>query len=205
MKLFFDVDGVLIKGYSNNPKLYHPWHTDLERDLGLRHADMQRHLFTEKFHDVATGKRGIHEAVADFLNAVSSSLPPQELIDYWFRKDSTLNVVVWDWLAANEIPQDKLYIATNQENHRASYLWNALNFKDHFSDIFYSGAIGYSKSHPEFFHAIRQKTGFAPEECVLIDDTKSVIDQAAACGWQTVLYEGAESLSDLSAKLAKSA
>ena len=203
MHVFFDVDGVLIDGYSNNPKLHRPWHGSLEKDLNIDPVDMQRHLFTPRFFDVAVGKRDLHEAVGEFLQAVSSTVSAQELIDYWFKKDSVLNDALWHWLdEKSRLPKEKLFIATNQEKNRASYLWNDLAFKNRFSDIFYSGDLGVSKSDQAFFETVRQRTGLNPQECLLVDDTQKVIDTAKVCGWRTVLYEGPESLESLDRILA---
>jgi len=194
MKLFFDVDGVLIKGFSQNPLLHYSWNETIDADLGIDREKLQKLFFQKRFDDVIIGKADLETEMAAFLSEINSTVKAKTVIAYWLEKDAIINEYVFDWIENSFLPKHNLYVATNQEKNRANYLWHGLKFCNVFSDIFYSADIGYSKNQPEFFLNVRNRTGFKPEECLIIDDSESVINTALACNWNAVLFTGEESL-----------
>ncbi|ENM5748412.1 HAD-IA family hydrolase [Vibrio mimicus] len=49
------------------------------------------------------------------------------------------------------------------------------------------------KPEPEFFYLAEKQSGFAPDECILIDDLKVNCDAAAQRGWGTVHFRDTDS------------
>lgn len=197
MKFFFDVDGVLIKGYSPNPDLHRPWDQNLQHDLGIDPLLFKSEFINKRFASVICGQADLEEQLNAFTDEVNASVRGKDLLEYWLANDSIINDVTFEWLDQSRIAKENLFLATNQEKNRADHLWNKLNFNRYFSEIFNSGKVGFSKSHQEFFGHIKTATGFDQTQCVLIDDSPDVIKVAQAFGWHTILFEGPESLQKL--------
>jgi putative hydrolase of the HAD superfamily len=202
VKIFFDVDGVLIDGWHSKPELRRPWDATIEEDLGL-----DRDAFREKFfgaagvnraviHACVRGERDLKEALAATLPAVGYAGPVDAFVRYWFEKDSNVNREVMD--AVERLARHahvELYLATAQEHYRAAYLWDELGFREHFKDIFYSAKLGHLKNAPEFFLEINRALGIGPAERPLFfDDREDVVALARASGWDACLFNTAADL-----------
>ena len=202
MKIFFDVDGVLIDGWHAKPELRRPWDATIEQDLGI-----DKDAFREKFfgsaasnraviHACIRGERDLKEALAATLPAVGYMGSVDAFMRYWFEKDSHINrdvMAAVKRLARHE--HLELYLATAQEHYRAAYLWDELGFKEHFKDIFYSARVGHLKNALEFFLEINRTLRIGPEERPLFfDDRDDVVALARAAGWDACVFSTVEDL-----------
>jgi len=197
LKVFFDVDGVLIDGWHEKPERRHPWDTTLTEDLGID-VTLFRTLmfgdgvsFTSPLHACAKGERDLKHLLAEILPQTGYTGPVDTMLKYWFDKDAKVNPVVFgvaQQLATH--PHVSVYLATGQEHHRAAYLWNDLNFKGVFKDIFYSAQLGYLKNEIGFFSAINRHLSIGPDERPLFfDDHQEVARTARAAGWDVQLVD----------------
>jgi putative hydrolase of the HAD superfamily len=202
VKIFFDVDGVLIDGWHSKPELRRPWDATIEQDLGV-----DREAFREKFfgtespnraviHACVRGERDLKEALAATLPAVGYAGSVDAFMRYWFEKDSNVNRDVME--AVKRLARHahvELYLATGQEHHRAAYLWDELGLKEHFKDIFYSARLGHLKSAPEFYLEVNRALGIGPaEQPLFFDDREDVAALARAAGWDACVFETASDL-----------
>jgi len=191
--IFFDVDGVLINGFHADPEIRQRWDRDLEQDLGIISADLEREFFHKVFPEVVIGKQDLAPALARVLPEIGFRDDPKILIDYWLERDSHINDDVLK--AAKrlaEAPHLRLFIATGQEHIRARYLWETLGFQHYFEDIFYTARMGHHKHTPEFFQSIEDALGLPKDQkpaCLLIDDSPKVLDAAKAAGWETCQFK----------------
>jgi putative hydrolase of the HAD superfamily len=203
MKIFFDVDGVLIDGWHAKPERRKRWDATLEQDLGIDLKAFQQKFFASpsgKFpsvmHGCVGGEYDLKEALAAVLPSVGYDGPVDAFVCYWFEKDSSVNRDVLDAvkrLAQN--PQVELYVLTGQEHYRAAYLWNELGFKEHFKDILYSAKLRYLKNTPEFFNRVNAMLGIAPPERPLFfDDQEQVVKLARAAGWDACVFDTVDDL-----------
>ena len=189
-----DVDGVVVRTPRGG------WAANLEADLGISTADIQAHFFKPHWPDVVLGKADLHERLAPVLAEHAPHLTSHKLAAYWFEKDSHLDEALLTDLAALRLQGVQLHLATVQEHHRASYLWNTLGLKDRFDAIHYSAALGAKKPDPAFYAAVESKTGYAPEELFLIDDTLANIEAALAAGWGAALWDATAALNEVIAR-----
>ena len=197
MKIFFDVDGVLIDSWHEKPDRRHPWDTTLTEDLGIDVPLFRKLMFgdgvslTSPLHACAKGERDLKHLLAEVLPQAGYTGSVDTMLKYWFDKDAKVNPLVFGAvtrLAAR--PDVSLYLATGQEHHRAAYLWNELNFKAVFKDIFYSAKLGYLKNEPGFFAAINRALAIGPDERPLFfDDHQEVARMARAAGWDVQLVD----------------
>lgn len=204
MNIFFDVDGVLIDGWHVNTELRKPWNTSLEADLGVNVKDFEDAFFgipDGERHSImdtcVMGKKDLKDALQSVLPTLAYRGTVEDFVAYWFEKDSNINQEVFDIVAQlNTIPEVELFVATGQEHYRASYLWDQLEFSNHFTKIYYSANIGYLKSSPEFFEAINVELEVRElaEAPLFFDDSETVIKASMEAGWEGVIYNSIDDL-----------
>jgi putative hydrolase of the HAD superfamily len=196
--IFFDVDGVLIKGYSATAGERLRWDAHLQRDLGIDPDVMKSVFFDRLFESVILGRKDLLKALADVLPEMGFEGLPQTLVDYWLEKDSVVNEETFDVIRQiKEKPGARLFLATHQEKYRANHLWHTLGFKDHFEEIFFSGRMGVKKTDPEFFNLIEKELCLDEAECLLIDDNEAVCEAARNAGWKTILFKTVDDIRHL--------
>ncbi|MEO7380614.1 MAG: HAD-IA family hydrolase [Paracoccaceae bacterium] len=181
MKLIaWDFDGVLNRGYEGS---FAQWQQTFEADLGVSAAVFTDHMFASgQFADVLIGKRDLLDLINTWITAHAVPHDGQTILDYWLNKDARLDTDVMDWLDRSPAPG---VIATNNESHRADFIWNRLGFANQMQHIFASGRIGFRKPDAAFFAAIEQWSNLPPHEILLIDDADKNIAEARSRGWQT--------------------
>jgi putative hydrolase of the HAD superfamily len=198
VKIFFDVDGVLIDGWHAKVERRRRWDTTLRQDFGIDPHGLQQKFFqspTGKFpslmHACVSGECDLKDALAAILPAVGYDGPIDAFVAYWFEKDSNVNRDVLDVVKRlGGHAHVSLYLATGQEHYRAAYLWNDLRFKEQFKDIFYSAKVGYLKNTPEFFQRINSLLGIvAGERPLYFDDHEEVVKLACEAGWDACVFD----------------
>lgn len=191
MKLFLDVDGVLVDGYHANPERRRRWDTTLHDDLGIDPEALQKAFFEPYIERVVAGELDLKATLADVLPTLGYTGSVDAFLQYWFDKDSKLNPEMWEAVQTLARRDDlDLYLATGQEHRRATYLWETLGLGAYFDDIFYSAQIGQHKSSPRFFAAINAELGIGSHESPLFfDDSPAVVAAARAAGWDAHEFE----------------
>lgn len=189
--VFFDVDGVLIKGIHSNPAYSRRWDTDLLAETGV---DPKR--FTEEFifdvfvKKVSIGQMSVIEALERYLPSLGYRGSPMAFHHHWLLRDSTLNEPLLAVVRKLRQRSDlKLFIATNQEHLRATWLWSHLGLGELFEDIFYSARLGVRKPEAAFFAAVESRIGPQAEPPLLFDDSPHVIEGARRAGWEATQFD----------------
>lgn len=187
--LMVDVDGVVVR---------HPqglrWDHDMRADLGLDGDVLQAEFFAPHFTDIVLGRADLHERLAPVLARIAPHLSPETFTDYWFAKDAHLDHALLDDLAALRAEGLALHLATVQEHHRARHLWTRLGLKDRFDAMHYAADYGTKKPEAAFFDAVCARTGFAPRDLLLIDDSPRNVEGARAAGWNAALWDATRPL-----------
>ena len=188
--VIFDIDGVLINGMHARPELSRRWDATLLDDMGV---DPLR--FTEEFifdvfvKKVSIGQLDLITALQRYLPALGFKGSPMVFHHYWLTRDSVLTEPLLALIRILQQRDDvRLYIATNQEHLRATWLWSHLGLSNLFEDIFYSARIGIRKPEPGFFDFVDRHIGPQAEPPLFFDDTPKVIDGARRAGWEAVLF-----------------
>ena len=204
MKIFFDVDGVLVDGWHANPALRKPWNATIDVDLGVNLAEFQRLFFIEKDHPLGSmmdscvaGARDLKEALGEILPQVGYTGHVDDFVQYWFEKDSNVSTEVLEIVKSlGLVPSIEMFVATGQEHYRAAYLWKDLGFSNLFNQIFYSADIGFLKNDVRFFEAINHRLGISKsEKPVFFDDRQDVVELARRAGWDAAMFETADDIS----------
>lgn len=204
MKIFFDVDGVIIDGWHAKPERRKPWDATIEQDLGISREAFQRAFFASPRRGAESlmsacvrGEGDLKDILAELLPTLGYRGSIDAFVEYWFVKDSNINQDVLE--IVNRLGQCEaveLYLATGQEHHRAAYLWNDLGLKDLFNNIFYSARLGVPKHQAGFFAKINVELDISPSERPLFfDDSERVVTEARAAGWDAHIFDTVEDLS----------
>lgn len=196
MKIFFDVDGVLIDGWHASSTLRKPWDATIDVDLGIDRAEFQRLFFgipgqrlTAPMLECLTGRRDLKVALAGVLPQVGYQGCVDDFIRYWFERDSNLNKDVLRLVDELRRSNAQIYVATGQEHYRARYLWNEMGLSRHFLRMFYSADIGCPKKDIRFFMSINQSLGIdAQQRPLFFDDQPEIIELARTAGWDGTVF-----------------
>ena len=187
-----DVDGVVVHAPNGRR-----WDAAIEADLGISPQALQERFFAPHFHDIVHGRADLMDRLGAALAEFAPHVTAQALVDYWFEKDGRLNHALLDELAPWRAAGFPLHLATVQEHHRARHLWETLGLKNRFDAIHYAAALGCAKPDPAFWAAVQERTGYAPADLLLIDDSARNVESARAAGWAAVLWNGTERLADV--------
>lgn len=188
-----DVDGVLAVAPDGRR-----WDADIEADLGIAPADLQRHVFNARFRECVLGNARLEEQLAAALPAFAPHISPEQLMDYWFSKDARLDHRLLADLAALRSAGMPMYLATVQEHRRADFLWNDLGFSQRFDGCFHSARMGAAKPDPAYFAAVAEAAALTPATLLLIDDSDRNVEAARDAGWRAELWRhGHSRLADI--------
>ncbi len=203
MRIFFDVDGVIIDGWHSDPALRKPWDETIEQDLGVDKEAFRNTFFKSAQDGSASlmdaciiGRRDLKDALSEVLPALGYSGTVDAFIDYWFRLDSNLNREVLSIVGRlKECEGVELFLATSQEHRRAAYLWHDLRLKEWFHDIYYSARLGLAKSDASFFEAINRQLDIAKSDRpIFFDDRELVVAAAIAAGWDGQVFRSVDDI-----------
>ncbi len=178
-----DVDGVVVRGRPGDGL---PWSTSLEQDLGISSEKLHAILFAPHWEEIVTGRKELFSVLEDCMPHLTQSVTAQQLVDYWFAMDSFVDEAVLHACDKIRTSGVRVFLATNQEHHRAEYLVDRLALGRHVDDIIYSAQVGARKPDVAFFQAAMAQTGFSPENIALVDDTIANLDAARKAGWATL-------------------
>ncbi|MDC9824475.1 HAD-IA family hydrolase [Devosia sp. ZB163] len=187
--VLFDVDGVLVHSrFHADEAARRYWDEHLLADMGVEPSRFQA-LFDPSFERVLTGQKSLVAALDEFLPTVGYRGSTMDFIGYWIARDSHLNFQLLEVIKQLRSARGvRLYVATNQEHIRATYLWNELKLRHLFDDMFYAARFGAAKPNPEFFRRAEAFIGPLEQPPLLFDDSAEVIAAANAHGWEGVLF-----------------
>jgi putative hydrolase of the HAD superfamily len=136
------------------------------------------------------GKADLKEAVAPYLPSFGWKGTAEELLEYWFRAEHSLNEALMDDVSELRRRGARVVLATNQEKYRTQYMLEHMGFEGKFDKIYSSAHLGLKKPAVEFFAKVVADMGARPGEVLFWDDDKSNIDGAEEFGIHAEFYEG---------------
>lgn len=193
--LMVDVDGVVARRPDGRR-----WDCEIEADLGLSPDLLQTAFFGEHFEDIVLGRADLMTRLAAVLPQIAPHLTGEQLTAYWFAQDGHLDHGLLDDLATCRARGLELHLATVQEHHRARHLWETLGLRRRFDAMHYAAELGCKKPDAAFFAAVEARTGFTPDELLLIDDSPRNVEGARAHGWAAVLWTAERPLAEVLAE-----
>jgi len=190
--LMLDVDGVLVFG---RPSDGQHWMVGLLDDLGVSPRDLARTFFRAEWNDVVVGRKELLPTLQKSLDDIAPDVSAEALVTYWFEMSSRIIQPVLSDVHAARKQGIPVYLAANQDHSRAEYLMHEMGLNDEVDGIVYSAMAGYQKPDAGFYSFAEKKTGYRPDELLMIDDKMENIEAAKAAGWLAVHWTESESLS----------
>ena len=183
--LMVDVDGVLVNG---RPKDGRHLFTDLEADLGLPLDRLQAEFFKPHWEAIVTGRAQLMDRLVPVLARITPALPAERFVAYWFKNDSRVDEDIRAALRHYRAAGHKVFLATNQEHLRATYLMETVGLGADVDGIFYSAALGDRKPDSTFFRLAAKGAGVDAANIAFVDDSEINIEGARRAGWDSMLW-----------------
>jgi putative hydrolase of the HAD superfamily len=186
-----DVDGVLVTGRPRDGSL---WYSGLQTDLDIDPNWLRSEFFAKDWSDIVVGRADLLPRLQACLNQLDRKFPAQDLIDYWFKMDSRIDMAILADCKQLRAQGVNIYLATNQEHCRAHFLMNNMGLAAYVDGIIYSAQVGFSKPTTQFYKAAEETSGQLPSNIMLVDDALPNIIAAQQAGWKATHWTGAISL-----------
>jgi len=186
--IVFDVDGVLVNAER--------FSAQLEKEYGIP-AEKLLPFFKGPFQDCLLGKAQLKDVIEPYLTEWGWKGTVDEFLDFWFKSEHKIDKEIFDVIA--HLKENTLvFVATNQEERRTSYLSNEMGFGKIFKKVYSSAQIGYLKENPNFFNSMLKdiQKHFLPDikasEVLFFDDTEKNVKAAQEYGVNAHLYTDIE-------------
>jgi len=191
--VLFDADGVIVVP----PKLFSQVYAE---EYGLDPATLQA-FFTGEFVQAITGRADLKDLIHKHTDKWQRDRDPQELLDKWFAAEHVIDQGVLDLIVGQRAAGMPVYLATNQEQHRARYFKEVM-FPDVFDGMFISSEIGHEKRSPGYWVSVLDRLavdvpGITPDQIVFFDDSQDSVDGAARAGLNAHLYKHIDQIKDV--------
>jgi len=180
----FDADGIVIE----------PW--GFAKALSAEHGitlDDTREFFAGPFQQCLTGDANLLDSITPYINQWRWPYTPQAFIEFWMESDNLPNAQVVGRIQELRDTGALCYLASNQEQIRATYIRERMGFDSIFDRLFFSCELGCAKPDKPFFDAITANIDVEPGDVQFWDDSESHVRAAISVGWNARVYEGVES------------
>jgi putative hydrolase of the HAD superfamily len=182
--IIFDADGVLIDGEQFSKVL--------ARDYDVDHGK-EKEFFTTVFQDCLIGRADLKESIAPYLPSFGWKGTIDELLEYWFRTEHSLNEELIEYIQNLRRLGMPVVLATNQEQYRTQYMLDHMGFAEAFDKVYSSAHLGLKKPALEFYAKIVGDLEVEKEDVLFWDDDQVNIDGALQFGLQAEFYTNYES------------
>ena len=176
--LIFDCDGVLIDSESMSNQLFLQC---------LRHEGFDvDELYGEHFHGIALADC-LRKVETDFERKLPSHFVPQfsRLLDEEMKK--TLQAMPGIHEALDQLPQPKC-VASGSTHERLQLSLEVTHLLHYFPAIFSATDVAQGKPQPDLFLYAAAQLGFAPDACIVIEDSYAGLQAALAAQMPVFLY-----------------
>lgn len=187
--LALDVDGVLL-----DPDRYGQgtWQRALEHRYKVEPEELNAGFFRPHWDSIVTGKQPLLPVLEQALDGLQWPMSPRELVRFWFEADFAVRHDVIDavncWVHAGA----HAVLLTNQEEMRATFLWDRLSGILAVDAMVYSGHLGMTKEREEFFATASTLLEMLPGTTVVfVDDDAVNVHAARAHGWRGLRFSEA--------------
>ncbi len=187
--LLLDVDGVLVIP----PVMF---------GAALTPRSAAQAFFLGPFLSASIGQADLPELLPPLLTALGCVGTPKQFMAEWFAAENHPNIPLLNEVRALRAAGWPVYLATNQERHRLTYLLHDMGLNHFLDGEFASCSVGVRKPEAAYFELVQRELGLLPHQIVFWDDAPSNIEAALAAGWAAYLYKDLEGFTRKMAGLA---
>lgn len=181
--VIFDTDGVVVQRSARFSDRY-------AEDFGVA-PGVFADFFANEFQQCLIGKADLKEAIRPYLPRWGWEGSVDELLEYWFSNEGTVNEDVLAYVKELRESGIPCYVTTSNERYRSDYLFNTLGLADHFDGAYASYAVGHLKSEQAFWEGVHRAIGVPSKERVIVwDDDQENVEVARAFGFLSYLFTG---------------
>ena len=192
--LMLDVDGVLVFGRRSDGR---HWMVGLSDDLGVSPRDLAREFFRAEWQAVVVGKKDLLPPLREALKRIAPGVAAEALMSYWYEMSSRVVEPVLSDLRDARSRGIPVYLATNQSHSRAHHLLDTVGLRNEVDGVVYSAMAGHQKPDAGFFEFAEERSGYRPEQLLMVDDKSENVEAAIAAGWSAVQWREGDSLADI--------
>ncbi len=193
--IFFDCDGIVVNRKERFLQRF-------SRDFNVPEQKLWP-FFQKEFILCKTGKSDLKEELKKYLPAWGWKKSVEDLMDYWFKGESTLDQTALDYIQSLRAQGVRCYLSTNNEKYRSLYLLHKLKLGEMFDEFFTSAHVGHLKVEPEFWGKIYKFEMGNKREILVVDDSKEIIETARKFGFYGHYYTSLEDLTSAIDELMK--
>lgn len=185
--LILDADGVVVRP----PQPYSQLRAG---ELGVDPATFLP-FFQGPFQSALVGRADLCDLIAQYHELWQWERPFEELIAAWCESENHPDPQIIKLIAETRAAGVPVYLATNQERHRTTYLRDVM-FKDVFDGILASCDLHHLKYEPAFWMETLHRLRFAQpnlesHDIAFFDDDRGCVTAARAAGLRAHLYQDA--------------
>lgn len=183
--LLLDVDGVL----ALPPRLFSEIYCER---YDIDNKNQEKFYSTDEFKQSLLGKLDLKDAIKARNDLWHWEGDFQKLVEMWLEAENYPNKDLVDLVDNYRLHGLLVYLATQQEKHRASYIQQVM-FRNHIDGMFCSCDIHKNKHDIKFWQEvlrllIQKYPGTEAKEIAYFDDRRSIVDVAKECGIDAHLY-----------------
>lgn len=180
--IIFDADGVII----NKP---HNFSEKYMRDFGISNEDMLP-FFKHEFGKAIVGEADLKQIVSPYLKNWRWEKSVDEFLQYWFEAEHFIDKLLVKDIEQLRLKGIKIYLATNQEEHRVRYIENEMGIGNHVDYVFSSARLNLKKPNREFYQKVHAHIGDIPaSEIYFFDDDEENVQGARDYGFKSFHYK----------------
>lgn len=178
--IIFDADGVILNGERID--------IHLERDFGISRLK-SREFFMGNFQSCLLGQADVLDLLPEALSTWNIPMSPDQFLKYWISAEEGINTPLLQYVELLKNSGYECFLATNQEQHRFSYMLDELGFSTLFDRTYSSHSLGSKKPNAEFYERMLSDIPVKNRyELLFWDDTPANIEGALTVGIRAEHY-----------------
>ena len=189
----FDCGNVLFSNAWNDENTDPSFNVIHER-LGIS-KEKGDEIFLKHWPEISIGKKSEDAFFQDLIDASKEKIPLEELKELYYScilKKDAFEIVE---RLREKYPNLPLYTLNDEGKEWMDARIRKFELRKYFKDFITSGYVGYTKKRGRrIFGIFLERTGFGAEECIFVDDRKSITDLARGIGYEVILCENKQQL-----------
>lgn len=181
----FDADGVVIEpwGFANVLKIEHNYN-----------QEQLAPFFKGPFHGCLRGQTELDKMLPDFLRRWNWSGSTNDFISLWMESENKPVADVLEMIQGIRKMGFMCCLASNQENIRARFIEQEMNFKSQFDKLYFSCDLGVVKPELEYYNKICTDLQVDASDIYFLDDTSANVEAALQANWNAERFTCSDSV-----------